>query len=85
MELICTVTDCLLPPCLFLSDSKEAGTDNRNILDDGKSQKLTREDIESLKEQGLKGQVQEHSETQSHKWEQMLSQNNNYRYYEHSI
>lgn len=38
------------------SDSKEAGTDNRNIVDDGKSQKLTRDDIETLKEQGLKGQ-----------------------------
>ncbi|KAM7368144.1 hypothetical protein PAMP_014391 [Pampus punctatissimus] len=38
------------------SDAKEAGTDNRNILDDGKSQKLTRDDIEMLKEQGLKGQ-----------------------------
>uniref|UniRef100_A0A4W5JXL3 tRNA (adenine(58)-N(1))-methyltransferase non-catalytic subunit TRM6 n=1 Tax=Hucho hucho TaxID=62062 RepID=A0A4W5JXL3_9TELE len=38
------------------ADAKEAGTDNRNILDDGKSQKLTRDDIETLKEQGLKGQ-----------------------------
>nr|XP_043905274.1 tRNA (adenine(58)-N(1))-methyltransferase non-catalytic subunit TRM6 isoform X1 [Solea senegalensis] len=38
------------------SDAKEAGTDNRNIVDDGKSQKLTRDDIETLKEQGLKGQ-----------------------------
>uniref|UniRef100_A0AAQ5XE95 tRNA (adenine(58)-N(1))-methyltransferase non-catalytic subunit TRM6 n=1 Tax=Amphiprion ocellaris TaxID=80972 RepID=A0AAQ5XE95_AMPOC len=38
------------------SDLKEAGTDNRNIVDDGKSQKLTRDDIETLKEQGLKGQ-----------------------------
>lgn len=37
--------------------AKEAGTDNRNIVDDGKSQKLTRDDIEMLKEQGLKGQV----------------------------
>uniref|UniRef100_A0A8C1AMD5 tRNA (adenine(58)-N(1))-methyltransferase non-catalytic subunit TRM6 n=1 Tax=Cyprinus carpio carpio TaxID=630221 RepID=A0A8C1AMD5_CYPCA len=37
-------------------DSKEAGQDNRHILDDGKSQKLTRDDIETLKEQGLKGQ-----------------------------
>lgn len=36
--------------------AKEAGTDNRNIVDDGKSQKLTRDDIEMLKEQGLKGQ-----------------------------
>nr|XP_046229582.1 tRNA (adenine(58)-N(1))-methyltransferase non-catalytic subunit TRM6 [Scatophagus argus] len=38
------------------ADAKEAGTDNRNIVDDGKSQKLTRDDIEALKEQGLKGQ-----------------------------
>lgn len=38
------------------SDAKEVGTDNRNIVDDGKSQKLTRDDIEALKEQGLKGQ-----------------------------
>ncbi|XP_003971633.1 tRNA (adenine(58)-N(1))-methyltransferase non-catalytic subunit TRM6 [Takifugu rubripes] len=36
--------------------AKEAGADNRNIVDDGKSQKLTRDDIEMLKEQGLKGQ-----------------------------
>ncbi|KAK6297609.1 hypothetical protein J4Q44_G00321920 [Coregonus suidteri] len=38
------------------ADAKEAGTDNRNIQDDGKSQKLTRDDIETLKEQGLNGQ-----------------------------
>ncbi|KAJ8009515.1 hypothetical protein DPEC_G00089680 [Dallia pectoralis] len=38
------------------ADAKEAGTDNRHIQDDGKSQKLTRDDIETLKEQGLKGQ-----------------------------
>ncbi|XP_029281127.1 tRNA (adenine(58)-N(1))-methyltransferase non-catalytic subunit TRM6 [Cottoperca gobio] len=38
------------------TDAKGAGTDNRNIVDDGKSQKLTRDDIETLKEQGLKGQ-----------------------------
>lgn len=39
------------------TDSKEgAGVDNRNIVDDGKSQKLTRDDIEMLKEKGLKGQ-----------------------------
>lgn len=38
------------------SESKEVGADNRNIIDDGKSQKLTRDDIETLKEQGLKGQ-----------------------------
>uniref|UniRef100_A0A8C7XMP2 tRNA (adenine(58)-N(1))-methyltransferase non-catalytic subunit TRM6 n=1 Tax=Oryzias sinensis TaxID=183150 RepID=A0A8C7XMP2_9TELE len=37
-------------------DSKVAGTDNRNIIDDGKSQKLTKDDIEKLKDQGLKGQ-----------------------------
>ncbi|XP_078130997.1 tRNA (adenine(58)-N(1))-methyltransferase non-catalytic subunit TRM6 [Sander vitreus] len=38
------------------TDAKEAGTDNRNIVDDGKSQKLTRDDIETLKEKGMKGQ-----------------------------
>uniref|UniRef100_A0AAR2KC17 tRNA (adenine(58)-N(1))-methyltransferase non-catalytic subunit TRM6 n=1 Tax=Pygocentrus nattereri TaxID=42514 RepID=A0AAR2KC17_PYGNA len=38
------------------TDTKGAGLDNRHIVDDGKSQKLTRDDIESLKEQGLKGQ-----------------------------
>uniref|UniRef100_A0A671U159 tRNA (adenine(58)-N(1))-methyltransferase non-catalytic subunit TRM6 n=1 Tax=Sparus aurata TaxID=8175 RepID=A0A671U159_SPAAU len=38
------------------TDAKEAGTDNRNIVDDGKSQKLTRDDIEDLKEKGLEGQ-----------------------------
>ncbi|XP_006626064.2 tRNA (adenine(58)-N(1))-methyltransferase non-catalytic subunit TRM6 [Lepisosteus oculatus] len=36
-------------------ETKEAGMDNRNIVDDGRSQKLTRDDIETLKEQGLKG------------------------------
>ncbi len=40
-----------------VTDSKEAGQDNRHIVDDGRSQKLTRDDIETLKEQGLKGQV----------------------------
>ncbi|KAI5090616.1 tRNA (adenine(58)-N(1))-methyltransferase non-catalytic subunit TRM6 [Silurus meridionalis] len=38
------------------TEAKEAGQDNRHIMDDGKSQKLTRDDIESLKEQGMKGQ-----------------------------
>ncbi|XP_053345412.1 tRNA (adenine(58)-N(1))-methyltransferase non-catalytic subunit TRM6 [Clarias gariepinus] len=38
------------------TEAKEAGQDNRHIVDDGKSQKLTRDDIESLKEQGMKGQ-----------------------------
>ncbi|KAL4630528.1 tRNA (adenine(58)-N(1))-methyltransferase non-catalytic subunit TRM6, partial [Arapaima gigas] len=38
------------------AEAKEAGTDNRNIVDDGRSQKLSRDDIETLKEQGLKGQ-----------------------------
>lgn len=56
---------------MFLSDAKEAGTDNRNILDDGKSQKLTRDDIESLKEQGLKGQVHQQSHTYTHTRERM--------------
>uniref|UniRef100_UPI00398F1703 tRNA (adenine(58)-N(1))-methyltransferase non-catalytic subunit TRM6 n=1 Tax=Pristiophorus japonicus TaxID=55135 RepID=UPI00398F1703 len=37
-------------------ETNEAGIDNRNIIDDGKSQKLSRDDIEALKEQGLKGQ-----------------------------
>lgn len=41
-----------------LLDVKVAGTDNRNIVDDGKSQKLTRDDIETMKEQGLKNEVQ---------------------------
>ncbi|XP_043912373.1 tRNA (adenine(58)-N(1))-methyltransferase non-catalytic subunit TRM6 [Protopterus annectens] len=39
------------------ADVKAAGADNRNIVDDGKSQKLTRDDIEALKEKGLKGEV----------------------------
>lgn len=43
------------PP--FCAATKEAGADNRFITDDGKSQKLTRDDIEMLKEQGLKDQV----------------------------
>nr|XP_033794158.1 tRNA (adenine(58)-N(1))-methyltransferase non-catalytic subunit TRM6 [Geotrypetes seraphini] len=38
------------------AETKEAGADNRNIVDDGKSQKLTRDDIEALKEKGIKGQ-----------------------------
>ncbi|KAG8430835.1 hypothetical protein GDO86_019916 [Hymenochirus boettgeri] len=37
------------------AEPKEAGSDNRNIVDDGRSQKLTREDIEALKEKGIKG------------------------------
>uniref|UniRef100_V9KR93 tRNA (adenine(58)-N(1))-methyltransferase non-catalytic subunit TRM6 n=1 Tax=Callorhinchus milii TaxID=7868 RepID=V9KR93_CALMI len=37
-------------------EMNKAGIDNRNIVDDGKSQKLSRDDIEALKEQGLKGQ-----------------------------
>ncbi|XP_078086465.1 tRNA (adenine(58)-N(1))-methyltransferase non-catalytic subunit TRM6 [Mustelus asterias] len=37
-------------------ETNEAGIDNRNIIDDGKSQKLSRDDIEALKGQGLKGQ-----------------------------
>ncbi|NXR15824.1 TRM6 methyltransferase, partial [Semnornis frantzii] len=36
--------------------TKEAGTDNRNIVDDGKSQKLTHDDIKALKDKGIKGQ-----------------------------
>ncbi|XP_025936532.1 tRNA (adenine(58)-N(1))-methyltransferase non-catalytic subunit TRM6 isoform X1 [Apteryx rowi] len=37
-------------------ETKEAGTDNRNIVDDGKSQKLTHDDIKALKDKGIKGQ-----------------------------
>ncbi|XP_062981377.1 tRNA (adenine(58)-N(1))-methyltransferase non-catalytic subunit TRM6 [Elgaria multicarinata webbii] len=38
------------------TETKEAGTDNRNIVDDGKSQKLTHDDIKALKDKGTKGQ-----------------------------
>nr|XP_014435513.1 tRNA (adenine(58)-N(1))-methyltransferase non-catalytic subunit TRM6 isoform X2 [Pelodiscus sinensis]XP_025033756.1 tRNA (adenine(58)-N(1))-methyltransferase non-catalytic subunit TRM6 isoform X2 [Pelodiscus sinensis] len=38
------------------TETKEAGTDNRNIVDDGKSQKLTHDDIQALKDKGIKGQ-----------------------------
>lgn len=38
------------------SETKEAGTDNRNIIDDGKSQKLTQDDIKALKDKGIKGE-----------------------------
>ncbi|KAH0621884.1 hypothetical protein JD844_023602 [Phrynosoma platyrhinos] len=38
------------------TETKEAGTDNRNIVDDGKSQKLTHDDIKALKDKGIKGQ-----------------------------
>nr|XP_060642091.1 tRNA (adenine(58)-N(1))-methyltransferase non-catalytic subunit TRM6 [Anolis sagrei ordinatus] len=38
------------------TEAKEAGTDNRNIVDDGKSQKLTHDDIKALKDKGIKGQ-----------------------------
>lgn len=38
------------------TETMEAGADNRNIVDDGKSQKLTRDDIEALKEKGIKGE-----------------------------
>lgn len=64
------------PAYLFLSDAKESGADNRNIIDDGKSQKLTTEDIKSLKEQGLKGQVHEHSYAYLHKWERIVFMSN---------
>uniref|UniRef100_S4RXB8 tRNA (adenine(58)-N(1))-methyltransferase non-catalytic subunit TRM6 n=1 Tax=Petromyzon marinus TaxID=7757 RepID=S4RXB8_PETMA len=33
----------------------ESGVDNRNIQSDGSAQKLTRDDISALKEQGLRG------------------------------
>ncbi|XP_059842245.1 tRNA (adenine(58)-N(1))-methyltransferase non-catalytic subunit TRM6 [Hypanus sabinus] len=39
-----------------IEELNEAGIDNRNIIDDGKSQRLSRDDIEALKGQGLKGQ-----------------------------
>ncbi|XP_051866599.1 tRNA (adenine(58)-N(1))-methyltransferase non-catalytic subunit TRM6 [Pristis pectinata] len=39
-----------------IEEPNEAGVDNRNIIDDGKSQRLSRDDIEALKGQGLKGQ-----------------------------
>ena len=38
-------------------ETKEAVTDNRNIIDDGKSQKLTQDDIKALKDKGIKGEV----------------------------
>ncbi|XP_038607246.1 tRNA (adenine(58)-N(1))-methyltransferase non-catalytic subunit TRM6 [Tachyglossus aculeatus] len=38
------------------TETKEAGTDNRNIIDDGKSQKLTQDDIKALKDKGIKGE-----------------------------
>lgn len=38
------------------SETKEGGTDNRNIVDDGKSQKLTQDDIKALKDKGIKGE-----------------------------
>ncbi|XP_077169321.1 tRNA (adenine(58)-N(1))-methyltransferase non-catalytic subunit TRM6 [Paroedura picta] len=38
------------------TETKKAGTDNRNIVDDGKSQKLTHDDIKALKDKGIKGQ-----------------------------
>ncbi|XP_065538257.1 tRNA (adenine(58)-N(1))-methyltransferase non-catalytic subunit TRM6 [Lathamus discolor] len=37
-------------------ETKEAGTDNRNIVADGASQKLTQDDIKALKDKGVKGQ-----------------------------
>uniref|UniRef100_A0A224ZAB1 tRNA (adenine(58)-N(1))-methyltransferase non-catalytic subunit TRM6 n=1 Tax=Rhipicephalus zambeziensis TaxID=60191 RepID=A0A224ZAB1_9ACAR len=37
-------------------DSQTSGQDNRNLVDDGKSQKLTREDIETFKADGTSGE-----------------------------
>ncbi|KAH6926810.1 hypothetical protein HPB50_022344 [Hyalomma asiaticum] len=37
-------------------DAQASGQDNRNLLDDGKSQKLTREDIETFKADGTSGE-----------------------------
>lgn len=61
-----TLKSCVSPTYLevdftnlypFPLETKEAGTDNRNIVDDGKSQKLTHDDIKALKDKGIKGQV----------------------------
>ncbi|KAK7797731.1 hypothetical protein U0070_020023, partial [Myodes glareolus] len=56
------------------SETKEAGIDNRNIVDDGKSQKHTQDDIKALKDKGIKGeeivqQLIENSTTFSNKTE----------------
>ncbi|KAM9703947.1 tRNA (adenine(58)-N(1))-methyltransferase non-catalytic subunit TRM6 [Menidia menidia] len=56
------------------ADTKVTGADNRNIIDDGKSQTLTRDDIEILKEKNLKPteiiqQLIEHSSTFNNKTE----------------
>lgn len=37
-------------------DAQTSGQDNRNLVDDGKSQKLTREDIETFKADGTSGE-----------------------------
>lgn len=39
----------------FLFPVKESGEDNRNICDDGRSQKLSPEEISQLKDSGLTG------------------------------
>lgn len=40
---------------VFLFPVKESGEDNRNICDDGRSQKLSPEEISQLKDSGLTG------------------------------
>lgn len=47
-----TSTECVLQ----VDDAATSGQDNRNLLDDGKSQKLTREQIESFKADGTSGE-----------------------------
>ena len=43
--------------CNSLFICTESGGDNRNIVDDSSTQKLSREDISSLKESGHTGEV----------------------------
>ncbi|CAN7940977.1 unnamed protein product, partial [Ixodes hexagonus] len=47
-----TTTECIPQ----VEDVVSSGQDNRNLLDDGKSQKLTREQIESFKADGTSGE-----------------------------
>ena len=42
---------------VLLSGAGEAGRDNRNILDDSASQKLSREEIEEMRKKGETGEV----------------------------
>ncbi|KAH7972638.1 hypothetical protein HPB52_014418 [Rhipicephalus sanguineus] len=45
-------SECEVP----VDDAQTSGQDNRNLVDDGKSQKLTREDIETFKADGTSGE-----------------------------